>query len=95
VSEHVAVQRIQRGVVDVGGEHAFGQVVEHHDASDPAEPAESTLVQFDPDARIGQAKKGLSPCAPLTFRRIFDEPLPKNRLFHQYRAIVCQSVGAS
>jgi hypothetical protein len=51
VSEHVTVERIQRGIVDVRGEYAFAQVVEHHHVSNPAQPAESTLMQFNPDAR--------------------------------------------
>jgi hypothetical protein len=53
VCEHVAVERIQRGIVDVRGEHAFAQVVEHHHVSNPAEPAKCPLVQFDPDTRTG------------------------------------------
>ena len=32
VREHVAVERIERGVVDVGREHALAQIVEHDDA---------------------------------------------------------------
>ena len=49
MGQHVAVERIQRGIVDVGGEHAFAQIVEHDDASHPAEPAEGPLVQLGPD----------------------------------------------
>ena len=33
--QHVAVERIQRRIVDIGREHAFAQVVEHHDSSAP------------------------------------------------------------
>jgi hypothetical protein len=33
VREHVAVERVQRRVVDVRGEHAFAQIVEHDQAS--------------------------------------------------------------
>jgi hypothetical protein len=53
VCEHVAVERIQRGIVDVRDEHAFAQVVEHHHVSNPAEPAKRSLMQFHPDARTG------------------------------------------
>jgi hypothetical protein len=31
--QHVAVQRIERRIVQIGREHAFFQVVEHHHAS--------------------------------------------------------------
>ena len=53
VSEHIAIQRIQRGIVDVGCEHAFAQVVEHHDARGSTQPAKGLLVQLGPDSRAG------------------------------------------
>ena len=53
VLQHVAVQRIERGIVDVGREHAFAQIIEHDHASGPAEPAESFFMQFGPDLRTG------------------------------------------
>ena len=56
VGEHVAVERIQRGIVDVGLEHAFAEIVEHDDASGAAEPAEGLLMQFGPDARAGAGR---------------------------------------
>src|SRR5579859_183068 len=34
--EHVAIERIESGIVDVGDEHAFAQIVEHDDARGPA-----------------------------------------------------------
>jgi hypothetical protein len=30
VSEHVAIQRVQGGIVEVGLENAFAEIVEHH-----------------------------------------------------------------
>ncbi len=51
VGEHVAVERIQRRIVDVGGEDAFLQVVEDDEADRPAEPTKGLLVQFGPDLR--------------------------------------------
>lgn len=44
VLEHIAIQRIERGIVDVGGEHALAQVVQHDDACDSSESAEGLLV---------------------------------------------------
>jgi len=48
VREHVAVKRIQRGVVNVGSENAFPQIVEHNHPGHPAEPAESFFMQLCP-----------------------------------------------
>jgi hypothetical protein len=53
VCEHIAVEGIERGIVDVGDENALAQIVENDDVGGPAESAESTLVQFRPDARTG------------------------------------------
>ena len=36
VGEHVAVQGIERRVIDVGLEHSFAEVVEHHGAGGAA-----------------------------------------------------------
>ena len=49
VLEHVAVQRVDRRVVDIGLEHALAEVVEHDHAHRAAQPTESLLVQLRPD----------------------------------------------
>ena len=49
VSEHVAVARVERRIVDVRGEDAFLQVVEDDDAHRAAQPAERPLVERGPD----------------------------------------------
>ena len=51
VGEHVAVQRIESRVVDVGRDDALAEIVEHDDAWDAAELAEGALVQLRPDTR--------------------------------------------
>ena len=51
--QHVAVQRIERGIVDVGREHAFAQIIEHHHASHSTQSAKRFLVQLGPDPRAG------------------------------------------
>ena len=53
VLQHVTVQRIERGLVNVGREHALAQIIEHHHASDSTEPAKRLLMQLGPDARAG------------------------------------------
>ena len=51
VGEHVAVERVQGGVVDVRREHALAQIVEDDDPHGPAQPAKRLLVQLGPAAR--------------------------------------------
>jgi hypothetical protein len=53
VREHVAIQRIQRGIVDIGNKHAFAQIVENDDTGGAAQPAKGALMQFGPDASAG------------------------------------------
>jgi len=51
MSEHVAIQRIQSRIVDVGFENAFTQVVGHDDLHRAAEFAKSAFMQLGPGAR--------------------------------------------
>ena len=51
VREHVAVERIERRVVDVRGEDAFLEIVEDDDAHRAAEPTKRPLVELGPDLR--------------------------------------------
>ena len=51
VREHIAVQRVEDGVVDVRGEHALAQIVEDDDAHGPAQPAKRLLMQLGPASR--------------------------------------------
>ncbi len=53
VFQHVAVQRIERGIVDVGREHALAQIIEHHHPSRAAQSAKRLLVQLGPDPGTG------------------------------------------
>ena len=53
VLQHITVQRIERGLINVGREHALAQIIEHHHASDSTEPAKRLLMQLGPDARAG------------------------------------------
>ena len=77
VGQHVAVERIERRVVDVRGEDALLEVVEHDDAHGASQPSERPLVQFGPDLRarpLDQQPHGLArvaqgqdeePCPPV------------------------------
>lgn len=51
VAEDVAVERTEGGGVEVGGEHAFLEIVEDDDGDGVTEPAESLLVELGPAAR--------------------------------------------
>src|SRR6202034_43031 len=53
VLQHVTVQRIERGLINVGREHAFAQIIEHHYTSDSAQSAKSFLMQLSPNTRTG------------------------------------------
>ena len=73
VGQHVAVERIERRVVDVRGEDALFEVVEHDDADTAAQPPECALVQLGPDlgARpVDQQPHGLARVA----QRQHEEP---------------------
>ena len=77
VGEHVAVEGIERRVVDVRGEDALLEVVEHDDAYRAAQAAKRPLVQLGPDLGAGaenQQPDGLArvaqgqdeePCPPV------------------------------
>ncbi len=45
VRQHVAIKRIESGIVNVGDEHALAQIVEHDDASSAASPASSRTAE--------------------------------------------------
>jgi hypothetical protein len=47
--EHIAVQRVERGIVNIGVEHALAQIVEDNNARGSAQPTKGLLVQFGPD----------------------------------------------
>ena len=49
VHEHIAIQRIERGIVDVGREHALLQIVEDDHADGATQPAKRALVQLRPN----------------------------------------------
>ena len=53
VGKHIAVQRIERGFVDVGGEHALAQIVEHHHPRAATETTKGFLMELGPDLGAG------------------------------------------
>ena len=53
VRQHIAVQRVQRRIVDVGPEHALAEVVEHHHTHAAAQSPEGLLLQLRPDLCAG------------------------------------------
>ena len=55
VGEHVAVERIERRVVDVRMEDALFEIVEHDDTYSAAQPPERPLVELGPDLCAGAA----------------------------------------
>src|ERR1035438_3779758 len=51
--QHIPVERIERGIVDVGCEHALAQVIEHDYAGHPGQPTKGFLMQLCPSLRTG------------------------------------------
>jgi hypothetical protein len=51
VREHIAVQGVDRGIVDVGFEHTLAQVIQNHQASHTTQASKGFLVQLRPDLR--------------------------------------------
>src|SRR5262245_55973872 len=44
MAQHVMVERIERGIIDVRSEYAFAQVIEHHHTRRTSEPAKSLFM---------------------------------------------------
>ena len=51
MGEDVAIQRIERRIIDIRREHAFFEIVEDDDASRATESTKRTLVELGPDLR--------------------------------------------
>src|SRR5439155_26021308 len=66
VREHVAIERIERRVIDVGGEDALLKIVEDDGLRDAAEATKRPLVELRPDPaarRPGEEADGLAAVA--------------------------------
>jgi hypothetical protein len=53
VGQQIAIERIERGLVDIRSDHAFTQIVEHDHAHAATEAAKGFLMQFGPGAGAG------------------------------------------
>ena len=53
VFEDVAIKRIDSGIVDIGGQDAFAQVIKDHSTGNAAETTEGFFVQLSPDPGTG------------------------------------------
>ena len=69
VSKHVAVQRIDGGIVDVWFDHPLAQIVEHGDSCHSAQPAEGSLVQLSPRLRTGAEHQQANTLTAVTERQ--------------------------
>jgi hypothetical protein len=47
--EQVTIERIDRGIVDIWGQHTFAQIVENDDFRCASQATEGDLVQLAPD----------------------------------------------
>src|SRR6266576_4068011 len=57
MGEHVAIEGIERGLVDVRNQNTFAQIIQHQDARSSAESTKSFLVQFGPDTCAGAERQ--------------------------------------
>jgi hypothetical protein len=57
VREHIAIERVQGGIVDVRLEDALAQIVEDDDLDRTAQPAKRFLVQLGPAPRTGREEQ--------------------------------------
>jgi hypothetical protein len=62
VREHIAIEWVERRIVDIRCEDAFFQVVEDDDLRRAAQPSKRAFVQLTPDLR---ARPATSAAAPL------------------------------
>src|SRR5581483_190317 len=53
MSEYVAIEWIDSGIVDVGRDHAFTEVVQHNGSDAATQSAEGFLMEFRPGLRTG------------------------------------------
>ena len=53
MGEHIPVERVEFGVVDIGFQNTFGEIVEHDVFRGSTEAAEGGFVQFRPDLTAG------------------------------------------
>jgi hypothetical protein len=85
VREHIAVQRVEQRVVDVGLEDAFAQVVEHDGGRRAAEPAKacswSWAHVFVDDFQVS-SRTALRLCASVSRKRARPSVLARRRVPH-------------
>jgi hypothetical protein len=85
VREHVPVERVQGGIVDVGREHALTEIVEDGGADGAAEPAEGLFVELGPSARArleGEQADALAAVAQGEDEQARAAVLPRDRVPH-------------
>src|SRR5438093_9622777 len=95
VRQHVAVERIERGIVDVRREHALAEIVEDDDLHGAAKAAETLLVQLAPAVRArreGQQADALTAVAEREDEESRAAVLARARVAH-HRAVAVIDLG--
>src|ERR1700732_4483287 len=73
--QHIAIQGIQGGIVDVGRQHAFTKIVQNYYSRCAAQPAKRLLMQLRPHTRT--RTKGQQPNTFATAaKRQYEQPWP-------------------
>ena len=57
VRQNVAIEWVQSGIVYVGRQHAFAQIIQHHQPRGAAQAAKRLLMQLGPDPRTGTERQ--------------------------------------
>ena len=58
--QHVPIERVERGIVDVGRKHTLAQIIEHDHARHPGQPPKGFLMQLGPDLGTGAEHREVS-----------------------------------
>ena len=85
VRQDIAIERIERRIVDVGREHALAEIVEDDDLHGAAQATKRLLVQLGPDRRAGAPRQQPNGLARIPERQDeeADPPvLPRHRVAH-------------
>ncbi len=53
VGQQVAIERVEKGIVDIGLQHAFAEVIQDDGVGGSTEAAESSFVKLGPGAHAG------------------------------------------
>jgi hypothetical protein len=87
VGEQIAIERVQRGIVDVRLEDTLAEIVEDDDLDRPAQPAKRFLVQLGPASRTDVKSRSR------TLLRLKPKVKTNKRVRRYLRVSGCRTIG--